>query len=46
MKFESDFWHPNVYENGNVCISILHPAGNDPVKKKQIFFLKVNFIYR
>ena len=22
-------WHPNVYENGNVCISILHPPGDD-----------------
>eukprot|EP01080_Neovahlkampfia_damariscottae_P010962 gene10962-3670_t len=31
MTFVSDFWHPNVYENGNVCISILHPAGNDPM---------------
>lgn len=22
-------WHPNVYEDGNVCISILHPPGDD-----------------
>eukprot|EP00045_Choanoeca_perplexa_P019418 m.2791 g.2791 ORF g.2791 m.2791 type:complete len:169 (-) comp4092_c0_seq1:779-1285(-) len=22
-------WHPNVYDNGNVCISILHPPGDD-----------------
>jgi len=24
MKFLSDFWHPNVYPDGKVCISILH----------------------
>jgi len=24
MKFSSDFWHPNVYPDGSVCISILH----------------------
>ncbi|EGD77859.1 ubiquitin carrier protein [Salpingoeca rosetta] len=22
-------WHPNVYEDGRVCISILHPPGDD-----------------
>lgn len=29
MKFVSAFWHPNVYEDGRVCISILHPPGED-----------------
>jgi len=30
LKFVSDFWHPNVYhETGAVCISILHPPGED-----------------
>jgi len=24
LKLVSDFWHPNVYKNGPVCISILH----------------------
>jgi len=24
LKLISDFWHPNVYKNGPVCISILH----------------------
>ena len=23
-------WHPNIYENGEVCISILHPPTEDP----------------
>jgi len=23
-------WHPNVYENGDLCISILHPPVDDP----------------
>ncbi|KAM0699100.1 hypothetical protein Q7P36_001146 [Cladosporium allicinum] len=30
MKFQCDIWHPNVYANGVVCISILHPPGDDP----------------
>jgi len=27
VSFTSDFWHPNVYPDGKVCISILHPPG-------------------
>eukprot|EP00918_Siedleckia_nematoides_P063173 GHVU01137625.1.p1 GENE.GHVU01137625.1~~GHVU01137625.1.p1 ORF type:complete len:237 (-),score=44.13 GHVU01137625.1:1298-2008(-) len=30
VKFLSKMWHPNVYENGEVCISILHPPIDDP----------------
>ncbi|KAJ1662232.1 Ubiquitin-conjugating enzyme E2 7 [Coemansia sp. RSA 1813] len=30
MRFTSDLWHPNVYQDGRVCISILHKAGDDP----------------
>ncbi|KAB2080943.1 hypothetical protein ES319_A05G101000v1 [Gossypium barbadense] len=30
MKFTTDVWHPNVYTDGTVCISILHPPGDDP----------------
>ncbi|CAG8777632.1 6276_t:CDS:2, partial [Dentiscutata erythropus] len=29
LKFVSDMWHPNVYPDGEVCISILHPPGED-----------------
>jgi ubiquitin-conjugating enzyme E2 G1 len=29
MKFVTDIWHPNVYPDGRVCISILHPPGTD-----------------
>jgi len=29
VTFLSDFWHPNVYTDGKVCISILHPPGHD-----------------
>ncbi|KAK9353552.1 ubiquitin-conjugating enzyme/RWD-like protein [Lipomyces doorenjongii] len=29
MRFETAMWHPNVYQDGNVCISILHPPGED-----------------
>lgn len=30
LKFISKMWHPNIYEDGVVCISILHPPGDDP----------------
>nr|XP_011461240.1 PREDICTED: ubiquitin-conjugating enzyme E2 7 isoform X1 [Fragaria vesca subsp. vesca] len=30
VKFTSELWHPNVYPDGRVCISILHPPGDDP----------------
>jgi ubiquitin-conjugating enzyme E2 R len=30
LKFLSKVWHPNVYENGDLCISILHPPIDDP----------------
>ncbi|VDQ02475.1 unnamed protein product [Trichobilharzia regenti] len=30
MHFLSRMYHPNIYENGEVCISILHSPGDDP----------------
>jgi len=30
MTFTCEMWHPNIYTNGEVCISILHPPGEDP----------------
>ncbi|ONM31696.1 ubiquitin carrier protein 7, partial [Zea mays] len=30
VRFTSEMWHPNVYPDGWVCISILHPPGEDP----------------
>lgn len=29
LTFTTPIWHPNVYEDGKVCISILHPPGDD-----------------
>ena len=29
MQFISQMWHPNIHEDGKVCISILHPPGED-----------------
>ncbi|KAF8253850.1 ubiquitin-conjugating enzyme [Wilcoxina mikolae CBS 423.85] len=29
MRFETPIWHPNIYPDGNVCISILHPPRED-----------------
>jgi len=34
MKFLSDFWHPNVYPDGSVCISILHVP--DPLNPQEM----------
>jgi len=31
MKFTSEMFHPNVYTDGRVCISILHTPGEDPL---------------
>eukprot|EP00946_MAST-07B_sp_MAST-7B-sp1_P001482 g1482.t1 len=29
MRFTSKMWHPNIYPDGRVCISILHAPGQD-----------------
>ncbi|RKO93172.1 ubiquitin-conjugating enzyme/RWD-like protein [Blyttiomyces helicus] len=31
FTFRNEFFHPNVYKNGKLCISILHPPGDDPM---------------
>lgn len=31
MQFTCEMYHPNVYPDGRVCISILHPPGADPL---------------
>ncbi|CAG8739501.1 21679_t:CDS:2, partial [Racocetra persica] len=30
FKFNNEFFHPNVYQDDRLCISILHPPGDDP----------------
>ena len=30
MRFTTPLFHPNIYPDGRVCISILHPPGDDP----------------
>jgi ubiquitin-conjugating enzyme E2 G1 len=35
MTFISEMWHPNVYEDGKVCISILHPPGEDELNTQE-----------
>ncbi|KAK4688811.1 hypothetical protein P7C73_g1307, partial [Tremellales sp. Uapishka_1] len=32
MTFDPPLLHPNIYPNGVVCISILHPPGDDPMR--------------
>ena len=35
MTFRTKMWHPNIYPDGKVCISILHPPGDDPHPRAQ-----------
>lgn len=35
MTFLSPMWHPNVYPYGRVCISILHPPGEDMFNQQE-----------
>ena len=35
MTFVSEIWHPNVYEDDRVCISILHPLGEDAMNSQE-----------
>ncbi|ACO66405.1 predicted protein [Micromonas commoda] len=35
VRFVSEMWHPNVYNDGKVCISILHSPGDDPLGYEQ-----------
>jgi len=29
MRFLTPMWHPNIYTDGKLCVSILHPPGED-----------------
>ncbi len=35
MRFLTEMWHPNIYLDGRVCISILHSPGNDPFNEQE-----------
>lgn len=35
MTFISEMWHPNIYPDGRVCISILHPPGEDAMNSQE-----------
>mmetsp|Transcript_90468 Transcript_90468/g.165684 ORF Transcript_90468/g.165684 Transcript_90468/m.165684 type:complete len:167 (+) Transcript_90468:92-592(+) len=35
MRFETEMWHPNIYPDGRVCISILHPPGTDRFNEQE-----------
>jgi ubiquitin-protein ligase len=35
LAFVSKFWHPNVYSDGRVCISILHAPELDPMNPQE-----------
>ncbi|EKG04734.1 ubiquitin-conjugating enzyme protein, putative [Trypanosoma cruzi] len=40
FKVLSSFWHPNVYADGKVCISILHPPGEDEMNKEETAMMR------
>lgn len=35
MTFQTEMWHPNIYPDGKVCISILHPPGEDEFNQQE-----------
>jgi ubiquitin-conjugating enzyme E2 G1 len=35
FKFINNIFHPNIFENGTVCISILHPPGEDKYNEQE-----------
>ena len=35
MKFITEMWHPNIYPDGKVCISILHSPGVDEFNQQE-----------
>lgn len=35
MQFKTKMWHPNIHDNGDVCISILHDPGTDPLNSQE-----------
>eukprot|EP00931_Biecheleriopsis_adriatica_P007948 TRINITY_DN109189_c0_g1_i1.p1 TRINITY_DN109189_c0_g1~~TRINITY_DN109189_c0_g1_i1.p1 ORF type:complete len:191 (-),score=51.17 TRINITY_DN109189_c0_g1_i1:96-596(-) len=35
MRFETQMFHPNIYPDGKVCISILHAPGTDPRNEQE-----------
>jgi len=35
MKFITEMWHPNIYVDGKVCISILHKPGVDELNPQE-----------
>ena len=35
MRFETELFHPNIYPDGRVCISILHPPGVDRFNEQE-----------
>ncbi|CAD7926192.1 unnamed protein product [Amoebophrya sp. A120] len=35
MVFETELFHPNIYPDGKVCISILHPPGTDAFNEQE-----------
>ena len=45
MKFVTPIWHPNVYPNGEVCISILHEPGEDTTNPQETAAMRWNPIH-
>ena len=35
MVFKTKMWHPNIYDDGKVCISILHAPGTDALNAQE-----------
>lgn len=40
FRILSSFWHPNVYTDGRICISILHPPGTDELNSAETAMMR------
>ena len=45
MHFATKMWHPNIYPDGKVCISILHPAVIDEYNEQESMDEKYTFFH-
>ncbi|KAG1866025.1 ubiquitin-conjugating enzyme/RWD-like protein [Suillus subluteus] len=44
MKFDPALFHPNIYPDGNVCISILHTPGDDPTIVEKVILSVISML--
>ncbi|KAL1138178.1 hypothetical protein AAG570_009870 [Ranatra chinensis] len=44
VRFKTKVWHPNIYESGDICISILHPPVDDPQSVRTVLLSVISLL--